>query len=282
MRQTHVQWFLVALAATALVGCAGTAGDSANGNGNGNGHEHVIVIEPGDDAQEKTQEALINAEAGHVIEFAEGKFEFNSTLSLEDAEGVTLRGAGMDKTILDFSTQAQGTGGEGIKVASGDFTIENLTLQDSASDGIKVEGVKGVTFRNVTTQWTGEASPDNGAYGIYPVLCEDVLIEDCEAYGASDAGLYVGAVEKRDRPQLSRGTQRGRHRNRKHDRRRRLRLCCHEQYGAAFWCFRCRGSKRKTDASAAFTIARSTKITTQTSPSRVPRSPACRLEPVCL
>src|SRR5690606_17583393 len=31
-----------------------------------------------------------------------------------------------------------------------------------------------------------------GAYGLYPVQCTDVLIEDSVARAASDAGIYVG------------------------------------------------------------------------------------------
>ncbi|MFT5355826.1 MAG: parallel beta-helix repeat protein, partial [Polyangiales bacterium] len=33
---------------------------------------------------------------------------------------------------------------------------------------------------------------NNGAYGIYPVRCQNVLIEECVCSNASDAGLYVG------------------------------------------------------------------------------------------
>ena len=32
----------------------------------------------------------------------------------------------------------------------------------------------------------------NGAYAFYPVLTEDVLIEDCISIGSSDVGFYVG------------------------------------------------------------------------------------------
>ena len=42
----------------------------------------VTKIEAGPDALKKAQTALIEAKPGEVIEFAEGKFEFNSTLSL--------------------------------------------------------------------------------------------------------------------------------------------------------------------------------------------------------
>jgi parallel beta-helix repeat protein len=36
---------------------------------------------------------------------------------------------------------------------------------------------------------------ENGAYGLYPVECENVLVEESEVVGASDAGIYVGQSE---------------------------------------------------------------------------------------
>ena len=45
------------------------------------------------------------------------------------------------------------------------------------------------------TEWTGGPEETNGGYGLYPVLCTDVLIEDCVVRGASDAGIYVGQSE---------------------------------------------------------------------------------------
>ncbi|MDX1619215.1 MAG: parallel beta-helix domain-containing protein, partial [Balneolaceae bacterium] len=48
----------------------------------------------------------------------------------------------------------------------------------------------------IGTVWSGEPSEENGAYGLYPVLCSNILIEDCYAFGASDAGIYVGQSDK--------------------------------------------------------------------------------------
>jgi len=42
------------------------------------------------------------------------------------------------------------------------------------------------------TEWTGGPSTDNGAYGLYPVQTENVLLEGNVSIGASDAGIYVG------------------------------------------------------------------------------------------
>jgi len=152
----------------------------------------VTVIEPGPGAQKDAQEALIYAEPGDVIEFAEGEFNLTKTLSLDGIENVTIRGQGMDKTILKFATQQKGTGGEGIKITASKFTIEDLTLQDTPGDALKIEGAKGVTIRRIKTWWSSGPRAENGAYGIYPVLSEDVLVEHCVAECASDAGVYVG------------------------------------------------------------------------------------------
>ena len=148
-------------------------------------------IQPGPDAQRQALEAFVGAEAGDVIEFAAGRFSFDTTLSL-DVPGVTVRGAGMEQTILDFSNQAAGSGGEGILVTADDFTVEDLAVFNSRSDGIKVEGTSNASFRRVFVNWEGEPSTENGAYGLYPVQVDGVLIEDSKVRGSSDAGIYVG------------------------------------------------------------------------------------------
>jgi parallel beta-helix repeat protein len=152
----------------------------------------VTVIEAGTGGPKRAQAALINAKPGDVIELGEGRFDFTSTLSL-DVSHVTLRGKGPDKTILSFKDQGPGTGGEGLLVTSKeDVTVADLAIEDARGDGIKTNGTKRIVFRNVRTEWTGGPKETNGGYGIYPVLCTDVLIEGCKVAGASDAGIYVG------------------------------------------------------------------------------------------
>ena len=84
-------------------------------------------------------------------------------------------------------------GAEGLLVnAAEHFTIENLAIEDTKGDGLKANGCKDLTIRNVRVEWTGGPDEKNGAYGLYPVQCEHVLIEKSAAIGASDAGIYVG------------------------------------------------------------------------------------------
>jgi parallel beta-helix repeat protein len=151
-------------------------------------------IKPGPDARKQIQRALIAAKPGDVIELSGGKFELNGTISL-DVKDVTIRGQGHEKTILDFSRQEAGTGGEGLSITAGPITLEDVAIENARGDALKVTGADGVTIRRVRTEWTGGPDAKNGSYGIYPVSCKNVLVEHCVAIGASDAGIYVGQSE---------------------------------------------------------------------------------------
>jgi len=137
---------------------------------------------------------MITAAAGDVISLPEGTFTLTNTLSLEGKKKITIRGKGMDKTILSFKGQTDGA--EGIRVSNGtDIVLEGFTVQDAKGDAIKAMHVTGIHFINVKTEWTGTPGPENGGYGFYPVQCKQVLIDRCTAIGASDAGIYVGQSE---------------------------------------------------------------------------------------
>ena len=151
--------------------------------------ETTAAAEPEPIDETNLQEALLDAQPGDVIEIPAGTFSFERSLSL-DVDGVTIRGAGMDETILSFADQVAGA--EGLLVSASDFTIEDLAIEDTVGDTLKVNEGDNITIRGVRTEWTGDYSVENGAYGIYPVQTTNVLIEDSVAIGASDAGIYVG------------------------------------------------------------------------------------------
>ena len=139
--------------------------------------------------QKQLQLQLINAKPGDVITIPEGVHTINRGLSL-NVSGVTLRGVGMDKSVLSFKGQVQGA--EGLLVNASDFTVEDLAIEDTAGDALKINEGRNIVIRRVRTEWTNGPDEKNGAYGIYPVQAENVLLEDSVAIGASDAGLYVG------------------------------------------------------------------------------------------
>lgn len=143
------------------------------------------------DAQKKFQTQFIDVSNGGTIELPAGTFQLDASLWLDEKKDVIIKGAGIDKTILNFKGQISGA--EGIKITnSSSITLQDLSVQDTKGDAIKTQMVDGITFRNVKAEWTNGGKKDNGAYGLYPVQCTNVLIDGCVAIGASDAGIYVG------------------------------------------------------------------------------------------
>jgi parallel beta-helix repeat protein len=148
-----------------------------------------IVIGPGEDAQERLQEALILMNEGDTLFIKSGYYSFEDGLSL-DVNNVTVIGEGMEETVLDFKNQQSGA--QGFLVTSDMVTLQDFSILDAKGDALKVIGSKGINMINLKTEWTGGPKSTNGAYGFYPVESEDVLIDGCVAIGASDAGIYVG------------------------------------------------------------------------------------------
>lgn len=155
----------------------------------------ITQLEAGPDLEASVQEALIQAEPKTIIELPAGYYEFNGELSVS-TDNIVLRGQGMDAangTVLNFKNQS--TGSQSINATGDNFVVEHLAIEDSPGDGIKIRGSNGVTIRSVRVEWTRGADTGNGAYGLYPVQCRNVLIEDSRVRGASDAGVYVGQSE---------------------------------------------------------------------------------------
>lgn len=172
-----IKTIVVSASVIALVACGGTSDIDA----------------PAETTDTVTSETiltmLIDAKEGDVIEIPAGTYAFDRGLSLA-VDNVTIRGAGMDKTVLSFADQVAGA--EGLLVTASNFTIEDIAIEDAKGDALKINEGDTITIRNVRTEWTGGPDTNNGAYGIYPVQTTNVLIEGSVAIGASDAGIYVG------------------------------------------------------------------------------------------
>lgn len=167
---------------TALALCAASPAYAAT-------HE----IAAGDGAGDRLQEALILSQPGDEVVLGPGRFVLDDGLSL-DVDDVTLRGAGMNATVLDFTGQKGA--GEGLLVTSDKVTLRDFAVENPQGDGIKSKGADDIVYQRVRVTWTGGAKETNGAYGIYPVESSGVLISECEVSGASDAGIYVGQSRK--------------------------------------------------------------------------------------
>lgn len=149
----------------------------------------VLLAQP--DKQKQLQRLFVEAESSSQITLPEGTFYLDASLWLDGLHNVTVKGAGMGKTILNFAGQISGA--EGVKVTRcKNIVLSDFSVQNTKGDAIKTQHVEGMVFRRIRAEWTNGPDKKNGGYGLYPVQCDHVLIEYCEASGASDAGIYVG------------------------------------------------------------------------------------------
>ncbi|MDR8394202.1 right-handed parallel beta-helix repeat-containing protein [Aliifodinibius sp. S!AR15-10] len=153
-----------------------------------------FVITPGPGAQADFQNALNTIEKG-CVELEEGTYDFIRTLTMDEKADVTIKGAGRDSTILSFADQISGA--DGLLITnSKNIVVRDFTIRDAVGDALKFREADGIVMYRVGAEWSGEPSAKNGAYGLYPVQSSNILIEECYAYGASDAGIYVGQSDK--------------------------------------------------------------------------------------
>ncbi|HNP23412.1 MAG TPA: parallel beta-helix domain-containing protein [Panacibacter sp.] len=175
---------IVAVLLVAISSC-NTATEKSN-----SGYTNTLSFSPGEES--KISEALLSLKDSSVVELKAGNYKFDN-LSIAQLKHIMLKGEGPDKTILDFSSQTQG--GEGIRVTDvTGFNIEDIKLQNAKGDLIKVTKSRDVVFRNVHAVWD-KSDSSSGGYALYPVMCKNVLLENCYVQGSSDAGIYVGQTD---------------------------------------------------------------------------------------
>lgn len=151
---------------------------------------HCVEIAGGDAAA--LQAAANSIDGNTALVLGQGTFAMTNQLTIRTA-GTHIIGQGIDATTLDFG--AAGVQVNGVDAIGNDFLIQDVTVLDSPKDGIRVEASNGVVFRRIRATWTRASSSSNGAYGIYPVKSQNVLVEDSRAENAADAGLYVGQCQ---------------------------------------------------------------------------------------
>lgn len=136
----------------------------------------TLEVQPG----ESIQAAVERAGPGDVILIYPGAYAEEVIVK---TDGITLRGVSGPKgrPVLD----GLGRMANAITATGHHFTVENLIFRNYQTNGVVVNGAVGVVMRDLVAEYTGE-------YGVFPVLCQDVLIERVVAIGASDTGIYVG------------------------------------------------------------------------------------------
>ncbi len=126
---------------------------------------------------------------GETVCLEAGTFTLTRELRMARAHQ-TLKGAGKHDTILDFSSQTLGA--NGINITADHVTVRAFEVKNTPGDGIRATGVHNITFDDVSILWEADAAESNGAYGLYPVQSDGVVVRNCTVKGASDAGIYVG------------------------------------------------------------------------------------------
>lgn len=177
------------LAASVFVACSS---DNNNNNNPDAGGGNVVNV---DASMTESQIASVfsSAAADSTIQMAAGTYHFTNSLNLATKNNITVKGAGMATTILDFAGQAAGADGVVQSIPAGQTVktiFQDFSIQDTAGDGLKVTGATGLHVNHVGVSWPTRAT--HGGYGIYPVSCKQVLVENSSSDGASDTGIYVG------------------------------------------------------------------------------------------
>lgn len=166
-----------------LFSCSNPSAKSGN-------YKTTLTFNPGE--EQKIAEAFLSLKDSTEIVLTKGNYQFDN-LSIAQVKHILIRGEGFDKTILDFKTQS--SGGEGIRVTDvKGFSIDGMTIKDSKGDLLKINKSRDVVVSNLHAVWS-QADSTSGGYAIYPVMCQNVLIENCYTEGSSDAGIYVGQTD---------------------------------------------------------------------------------------
>lgn len=144
----------------------------------------------GDDITEALLIALFEVQDGATVVLPQGSFVVSETITITSAVDFTLSGYGIHETKLDFTNS---TGDDSIRFEGGNnITIRDFGVYESNKNAIKATNVNGVHFAYTASVWDGPLEADNGAYGLYPLHCQNVLIENNYSAGSADAGIYVG------------------------------------------------------------------------------------------
>jgi parallel beta-helix repeat protein len=190
MQLTYPNPFLIPTL-TALLTCASGCGDDDSDSPKTPAGCNAAIAPSNDDVK-GLKTGLVNLKAGQTLCLRAGTYHFDKLITFSGIAEVTLKGIGAtrDDVVLDFLGQTSGK--EALSVTADGFTVENLTIKDAWGDGIKIFQSKRPTFRNVRAYYTTPDPKTHGAYALYPAECTDVLVEDCDVEGSSDAAIYIG------------------------------------------------------------------------------------------
>lgn len=136
----------------------------------------VVEVRPG----ESIQEAIDKTGRNGVVRIHPGTYHENV---LVIHHGVTIEGIIRNgkRPVLDGRNLLP----DAISGLGNNFKVQNLEIRNYQGNGVVVHKARNVIYRNLVLHNTG-------LYGVYPIECDGVLVEDCVVSGTRDAGIYVG------------------------------------------------------------------------------------------
>jgi cytochrome c peroxidase len=154
---------------------AGVGGFRGNRGGSAS-PARIVEVRPG----ESIQEAVDKAGRNGVVRIYPGTYHENV---LVIHHGVTIEGVIRNgkRPVLDGRNLLP----DAISGLGNDFKVMNLEIHNYQGNGVVVHKARNVVYRNLILHNTG-------LYGVYPIECDGVLVEDCKVSGTRDAGIYVG------------------------------------------------------------------------------------------
>ncbi len=136
----------------------------------------TFTVAPG----QSIQAAVDRAQPGDRIEVMPGTYNESVTVDFDDIEFIGLSENG-ERPVLD----GKGKMNDAILASGNNFVISGFEIRDYKGNGVVVNKAKNSTFKNVVCHNTGK-------YGVYPVLCDGVLVDGCIVSDVWDAGVYAG------------------------------------------------------------------------------------------
>lgn len=139
---------------------------------------------------ESIQQAVDKAQAGDTILVEPGIYY--ETIYI-DAPGITVKGIVTgdnpeDRPWLDGENERS----DGFNTTGDDFVLEGFGMRGYVGNAVLTTGAERVVYRDLIIEGIRGVPGKSTIYGLYPVECTDILIEDTYVTGIADAGIYVG------------------------------------------------------------------------------------------
>jgi len=131
-------------------------------------------------AGQSIQVAVDRAQKGDTIEVFPGIYH---QAIMIDKAGISLVGVQIngERPILDGQEKL----GDAVQGSADHFLMQGFHIRNYTGNGAVNHRGSHVVYRDLIVE-------NPGLYAIYPVECQDVLVENCVVSGAKDAGIYVG------------------------------------------------------------------------------------------